>query len=30
MWALQAVEKLESEGGGGFNPRIKPIDSTWL
>jgi hypothetical protein len=27
-WALQAAEKLDSEGGGGFNPRIKPAEST--
>ena len=27
-WALQAAEKLIPEGGGGFNPRIKPIEST--
>ncbi len=26
--ALQAAEKLDSEGGGGFNPRIKPTEST--
>jgi hypothetical protein len=25
--ALQAAEKLTSEGGGGFNPRIKPSES---
>jgi hypothetical protein len=25
--ALQAAEKLDLEGGGGFNPRIKPIES---
>ncbi len=25
--ALQAAEKLNSEGGGGFNPRIKPAES---
>ena len=24
--AEQAAEKLASEGGGGFNPRIKPIE----
>jgi hypothetical protein len=27
MWALQATEKLDPEGGGGFNPRIKPTES---
>jgi len=27
-WALQAAEKLATEGGGGFIPRIKPIKST--
>ena len=27
-WALQAAEKLDPEGGGGFNPRIKPTGST--
>jgi hypothetical protein len=27
-WALQAAEKLDPEGGGGFNPRIKPTEST--
>ncbi len=26
--ALQAAEKLDSEGGGGFNPRIKPVKPT--
>jgi len=26
-WALQAAEKLDPEGGGGFNPRIKPTGS---
>jgi hypothetical protein len=26
--ALQAAEKLDPEGGGGFNPRIKPTEST--
>ncbi len=26
--ALQAAEKLNSEGGGGFNPRIKPTEPT--
>jgi hypothetical protein len=26
--AKQAAEKLHSEGGGGFNPRIKPAEST--
>jgi lipoyl(octanoyl) transferase len=26
--ALQAAEKLETEGGGSFNPRIKPAEST--
>jgi len=26
--ALQAAEKLVAEGGGGFNPRIKPTEST--
>jgi hypothetical protein len=26
--ALQAAEKLATEGGGGFIPRIKPIKST--
>ena len=25
--ALQAAEKLDPEGGGGFNPRIKPTES---
>jgi hypothetical protein len=25
---LQAAEKLDLEGGGGFNPRIKPAEST--
>ncbi len=25
--AKQAAEKLDAEGGGGFNPRIKPIES---
>jgi hypothetical protein len=25
--ALQAAEKLNAEGGGGFNPRIKPTES---
>jgi hypothetical protein len=25
-WALQAAEKLNPEGDGGFNPRIKPIE----
>jgi uncharacterized protein YyaL (SSP411 family) len=25
----QAQEKLDSEGGGGFNPRILPAESTW-
>jgi hypothetical protein len=25
--ALQAADKLDSEGGGGFNPRIKPKES---
>jgi ribosomal-protein-alanine N-acetyltransferase len=27
-WALQTAEKLDAEGGGGFNPRIRPIEST--
>jgi hypothetical protein len=27
-WALQAAEKLDTEGGGGFNPRISPPEST--
>jgi long-chain acyl-CoA synthetase len=26
---LQAAGKLAAEGGGGFNPRIKPGESTW-
>jgi hypothetical protein len=26
--ALQTAEKLDPEGDGGFNPRIKPIEST--
>jgi tRNA (guanine37-N1)-methyltransferase len=26
--ALQAAEKLNAEGDGGFNPRVKPIEST--
>jgi len=26
--ALQAAEKLDPEGGGGFNPRIEPTEST--
>jgi hypothetical protein len=26
--AIQAAEKLIPEGGGGFNPRIKPTEST--
>ena len=26
--ALQAAEKLDPEGGGGFNPRIMPTEST--
>jgi hypothetical protein len=26
--ALHAAEKLDPEGGGGFNPRITPIKST--
>ena len=26
--ALQAAEKLKTEGGGGFNPRIKTVEST--
>ena len=25
---LQPAEKLNPEGGGGFNPRIKPAEST--
>jgi hypothetical protein len=25
--ALQAAEKLNAEGAGGFNPRIKPTES---
>ncbi|MGB6688513.1 MAG: hypothetical protein WBE76_11775, partial [Terracidiphilus sp.] len=29
-WALQVAEKLEPEGGGGFNPRIKPAESKGL
>jgi glutamate racemase len=28
-WASQPAEKLASEGGGGFNPRIKPAESAW-
>jgi hypothetical protein len=28
--AVQAAEKLEPEGGGGFNPRIKPAESVRL
>jgi hypothetical protein len=28
MRAKQAAEKLDLEGGGGFNHRIKPIEST--
>jgi lysine-N-methylase len=27
--ARQATGKLKTEGGTGFNPRIKPIESTW-
>jgi DNA repair protein RecN (Recombination protein N) len=27
--ALQAAKKPDQEGGGGFNPRIKPTESTW-
>jgi hypothetical protein len=27
-WASPAAEKLDPEGGGGFNPRIKPAEST--
>jgi hypothetical protein len=26
-WASQPAEKLDLEGGGGFNPRIKPTES---
>jgi hypothetical protein len=26
--ALQAVEEFDTEGGGGFNPRITPAEST--
>jgi len=29
-WAEQAAEKLSPEGGGGFNPRIKPAKSIGL
>ena len=25
----QAAEKLDPEGGGGFNPRVKPTESMW-
>jgi hypothetical protein len=28
MRAVQAAEKLNPEGGGGFNPRIMPAEST--
>jgi Ser/Thr protein kinase RdoA (MazF antagonist) len=28
QWAEQATEKLGPEGGGGFNPRIRPIESS--
>ena len=27
-WALQAAEKLDPEGDRGFNPRVRPIEST--
>jgi hypothetical protein len=27
-WASQAAKKRDPEGGGGFNPRIKPTEST--
>ena len=27
-WDLQAAEKLETEGDGGFIPRVKPAKST--
>jgi hypothetical protein len=26
---VQFAKKLDSEGGGGFNPRIRPTESTW-
>ena len=27
--SIQPAEKLGTEGGGGFNPRMKPTETTW-